>query len=141
VPERWTSFSCKIADRDARVYVSQDARENPDPSRGTLMFAKFGVLDPDGNGLSKESEDEDLEDLRNVARKVIEIRLQATFVGTITTAGRYEMYFYGANAGGLEGAAEEALVDFEEYKVELGSSADPDWKHVRDVMNPAAGGT
>lgn len=137
--ERFTDFTCKIAGRDAQVYVNLEARDKPDLSRGTLLYAHATILEPTEAGLPADEENEDLEDLRNVVRKVIEIRLQAVFVGTIATAGRYELYFYAASAEGLATAAEEALVDFEEYKVDLGSHPDPDWKHLRDVMNPTAG--
>lgn len=137
--ERWTDFACKIAGRDASVHVNLDARDKPDLTRGTLLYAHVTVLEPTEAGLPTADELEDLEDLRNVVHKVIEIRLQAVFVGTIATAGRYELYFYAASADGLATAAEEALIDFEEYKVDLGSHPDADWKHIREVMNPTAG--
>lgn len=132
--EQWTDIEKTVDGKKARVHLDASAVGAPDGTLPLLLWAKAPIAKPDADGLSSKAEDEDLEDLRNVLRKVLEIRLHARFVGTITTAGHYELYFYGASADGLEPAGREALIDFEEYKLTYGYRVDADWSHVNSVM-------
>lgn len=129
-----TPFRCKIAGNDAIVTTVEGI--TPDPKLPVLLYAHVKLIEPDESGFAGEDEAEDVEDLRQVLVKVLEIRLQAVFVGSIATAGRFEIYLYAPDADGLNDASGEALLDFDEYTVDMGSQPDPDWKHFREVLTP-----
>ncbi len=134
MPTQWNDVVGTVGGKPAKIHVDPSAAAAVDPTRPVLLTIAVKLESPDSSGLSTTSEDEDLEDLRNVLAKVVDLRLHARFVGTITTAGSYTLYFYGATAEGLKAAAEEVLVDFEEYPATFGSKPDAAWDHVRTVM-------
>lgn len=134
MPTQWNDIVGTVGGKPAKIHVDPTAKDTVDPARPVRLSITVKLASPDGSGLSSASEDEDLEDLRSVLAKVVDLRLHARFVGTITTAGTYTLYFYGASADGLEAAAGEVLVDFEEYPATFGSQPDAAWDHVRTVM-------
>jgi hypothetical protein len=134
VTTQWKDIVGTVGGKAARILVDPTAQDAPDATRPNLLSIAVKLASPDGSGLSTKAEDEDLEDLRSVLAKVVDLRLHARLVGTITSGGTYTMYFYGASADGLDKAAGEALVDFEEYSATFGSTPDPAWDHVRTVM-------
>ena len=134
MPTQWNDLVGTVGGKPAKIHVDPTAKDAADPTRPVLLSITVKLASPEGDGLSTASEDEDLEDLRNVLAKVVDLRLHARFVGTITTAGTYTLYFYSASADGLNAAAAEVLVDFEEYPATFGDKADASWDHVRTVM-------
>ena len=134
MPTQWNDIVGTVGGKPAKIHVDPSAKDTVEPSQSVLLSIAVKLASPDGSGLSTASEDEDLEDLRNVLAKVVDLRLHARFVGTITTAGTYTLYFYSASADGLEAAAGEVLVDFEEYAATFGNKPDAAWDHVRTIM-------
>lgn len=134
MPTQWNDVVGTVGGKPAKIHVDPSAAAAVDAARPVLLTIAVNLESPDASGLSTAAEDEDLEDLRNVLAKVVDLRLHARFVGTITTAGTYTLYFYGASAAGLENAAGEVLVDFEEYPATFGSKPDAGWDHLRTVM-------
>ena len=87
------------------------------------------------NGLA----DEDEEDLLNECKERLSIKLQekeqAIYVGSKTTSGWYEVYFYLQDPKGVENKTKDMLSAFE-YKYESNAVKDKNWKLYEVSLRP-----
>jgi hypothetical protein len=125
---------CTIAGRPGVVRVNVDLQDVPDPARPLLLYVALDLRNPDDSGLPAGEERDELDDLEEALEQVLSAELDAQFVGTISTAGRHEIYFYAPTTDRFGVVADPLLSEFDEYGFDLGTHEDPAWSHYRGVL-------
>jgi hypothetical protein len=115
----WEQYPCRLGGVPAEIRVDLDAGA-PDPTRPHLLYV---WLDPTASAA---------EDLLTPAIEGIGAKL----VGVISTAARFELYFYAPSPEGFAEAVGGAVGDLP-IDVTMGSHPDSAWSHYFDVLLPA----
>ena len=131
-------YGCRIAGRLAVISVDLSLRPvAPDPRRPVLLYVSLDLRAPDEEGLVQPAEAEILAELQAALDTVLVEALGARWVGTITTAGRQEIYFHGPSAEGFDAVAGTVLDVVEGLASVLGFHADPEWSHYLHLLCPS----
>jgi len=138
MPEQWDSYFCNVNDKLASVCLDLGIRDRvPDKSRPYLLWVWVYMQAPRPDGLSSHEEAEVLWKLEDKLTAALEVRLDAIFVGRITTDGRREFYYYLSQPPGDGSEISRALHSFPEYEFDWGKKHDPGWEQYFSVLCPS----
>jgi len=133
----WGHYFTSVDGALASVALDRSLRPKaPLPSRPQLLWVKLQLRSPKANGLSDRAEQQALADIEDELRRGLRAACRAVEAGRITTAGRRELYFYSADDGGFRDAVAAVMQKFSAYNFDMGSKADPDWRHYLDTLYP-----
>jgi hypothetical protein len=135
--ENWNAYMARVNGRLASVLVDLGRRARaPDSSSPVLLWAHLRMRAPRPDGLPSSEEAPDLLRVSQALEEAAKDAAAAEVVGTITSGGVREFYFYGPGAAGFERAIADALRSFPGYVAETGSKPDPGWSHYLEVLYP-----
>jgi regulator of RNase E activity RraB len=136
--QRWNFFFVNVNDRLASIALDLSLRgQAPMTSKAQLLWVWVYLRSPKPDGLSDKVEFETLAAIEDDLSTGLGTACLAIEAGRITTAGRREFYFYGADDRGLRDAVFAVMRKFEGYQFETGSKADPQWRQYLDVLYPS----
>jgi regulator of RNase E activity RraB len=134
----WDCYLCNVNGEKASIRLNLALRgEIPDPNRTWLLFVWLKFRFPRPDGLSDSREFESLSAIETRLTQNMVQKCDALLSGTITTQGRREFYFYGANPEQLESAVRETKELFRDHEFEWGSQEDSNWLQYLDVLYPS----
>jgi uncharacterized protein (TIGR01619 family) len=138
VPVDWKSYFANVNDKLASIALNLSLRASaPMPDRPELLWVWVYLRTPKPNGLSDNSEFQTLAAIEDELEKHIGVACEAIEAGRITSDGHREFYFYGANDKRFRSAVSEAMGRFKQYKFDLGSQKDLEWKQYLNVLYPS----
>lgn len=136
--EDWDSYICNVNGELASVFLNLSLVQTaPDSSRPRLLYVWVKMKSPRPDGLSSQEEADALWKLGDELSARLEKELNAAFVGTITTQGRREFYFYVPKASESDRAIDGSLSSLSSYKYETGTQDDASWGQYLSVLYPA----
>ena len=136
--EDWDVYRCTVDDAPASIYLDLGiAGKAPQSKRPHLLRISFRLLTPNAEGLSDSGEAETLFEIEDVLFAAISKRLRARYVGRITTQGRRDHFYYGANAAGFDEAVREIQSQFTGYEFTPTEQSDPDWETYFELLSPS----
>ena len=109
----------------------------PQPKRPFALWVMFGMLQPGTNGLTSPAEALSLQKSESRIVEVLTARLDAAYVAQINRSGRFEMYFYAADAAELRDIVADIRQDLPQYNFSYGSKFDPNWNAYRQEFYPS----
>lgn len=134
----WDFYFAKVNDAVSSIFVDLGVHgDAPNEKRPWLLWVWVTMLAPKPDGLSSNAEAKTLHEIGEALESMISPVCGAQLVGRITGSGRREFYFYGAEPGELDAAVARAMGPFAGYKVEAGSSLQPDWDHYLELLYPS----
>jgi regulator of RNase E activity RraB len=136
--DEWDFFFANVNDAVASIFVDLGIRaEVPIEARPWLLWVIVDLQSPRQDGLSSGEEAPRLKEIGEALEAMISRACGAQLVGRITGAGRREYYFHGAEPGGLDDAAAQAMKAFEGYGYQVGSTFQPEWDHYLRLLYPS----
>ena len=133
----WGHYFTNVNGALASVALDRRLRPKvPIESRPHLLWVKVQLRSPKPNGLSDRGELEALATIEDDLRSGLKAACRAVEAGRITTAGRQELYFYGADDKGFQDAVSAVMQKFNPYRFDMGSKADPEWRQYLDALYP-----
>jgi uncharacterized protein (TIGR01619 family) len=136
--DRWNSYICKVNDKLASIFVDLGIRQTvPDEGRPWLLWVWVYFRQSRPDGLSSSQEFETLACLEDKLVTALEQKCHAVLSGRITTNGRREFYFYGAQPEDFDDAVRYSMGAFHGYKFEFDKQQDPDWTQYLNVLYPS----
>jgi uncharacterized protein DUF695/regulator of ribonuclease activity B len=134
----WGHYFTNVNGAPASVALDRSLRpKTPMADRPHLLWVKVQLRSPKPNGLSDAREQQALGDIEDQLRGGLRASSRAIEAGRITTAGRREFYFYAADDNGFSDAVSATMQKFNAYQFEMGSKADPEWRHYLDTLYPS----
>lgn len=134
----WGHYFTHVDGALASVALDRSLRPKvPMPGRPHLLWVKVQLRSPKPDGLSDRAELQALSGIEDQLRSQLRAACRAVQAGRITTAGRREFYFYGADDQGFRDAVSTAMQGFSGYTFDMGSKADPEWRQYLDALYPA----
>ena len=138
MPEGWNFYFCKVDDALASIALDLDLRKQaPDPSKPELLWVWVYFNSPRPDGLSSNEEFDKLIAIEQQITKRLEPDFNAILSGRITTSGRREFYYYGAQSAGFEAAVADVFAHFPDYKFDCGFQKDAEWSQYLNVLYPS----
>lgn len=136
--DAWDFYFANVNDVAASLFVDLGIRDSvPDPKRPWLLWSWVYFRHPRDDGLSSSEEAPILHEIEDALTNAVKDISKAELVGRITTAGRREFYFYGAQPDRFEEAVASALKDFPAYEFDSGTKEDPEWSQYLNVLYPS----
>jgi len=133
----WGNYFTTINGALASVALDRSLRPKaPLASRPHLLWVKVQLRSPKPNGLSDRSELQALAGIEDQLSSQLKSVCRAIEAGRVTTAGRRELYYYGADDAGFQGAVAAVMQKFNAYTFDMGSTADPEWRQYLNVLFP-----
>jgi uncharacterized protein (TIGR01619 family) len=133
----WGNYFTTINGALASVALDRSLRPKaPMASRPHLLWVKIQLRSPKPNGLSDRSELQALASIEDQLSGQLKAACRAVEAGRVTTAGHRELYYYGADDAGFQGAVSAVMQQFNAYKIDMGSKADPEWRQYLGVLFP-----
>jgi uncharacterized protein (TIGR01619 family) len=133
----WGHYVTTVNGALASVALDRRLRtKTPMASRPQLLWVKVQLRSPKPDGLSDRAEFETLAGIEDQLRSKLKAACRAIEAGRITTAGHRELVFYAANDEGFPDTVSAVMQNFNAYKFDMGSRADPDWRHYLDALFP-----
>lgn len=129
--DKWKDVNGPIDGQAAVTHLPEGGLGPAHADLPALLIVTVPLLSPDKDGLPSAAEADDLDAMRSVLRKVLDMRLHARMVGSIARGGRFEVVFHAPSGAGLEDAAREGLVDFDDYEPSFVSRDDAAWAYAR----------
>ena len=134
----WEPYIGRVNDKLASILVDLGLRlEIPDSTRPWLLWVWLKLKSPRPDGLSDWSEFELLSAIEDRLTQSLSQKCNAILSGSITTLGRREFYYYGANPELLESVVNDTKKTFREYEFEWGSQEDSNWRQYNEVLLPS----
>jgi regulator of RNase E activity RraB len=136
--DAWDFYFANVNDVVASLFVDLGIRGSvPDPKRSWLLWSWVYFRQARDDGLSTSEEAPILHEIEDALTQAVKEITEAELVGRITTAGRREFYFYGAQADRFEEAVTSALKGFPDYEFDFGTKEDPEWSQYLNVLYPS----
>jgi len=136
--DQWDFYFCTVNDSLASIFLNMGLREQaPLPAKPWLLWVWIYFRSPREDGLSNSDEAPTLHQIENALASALSETCGAILGGRITTEGRREFYFYGETCDGFEITAKNCLAAFPEYRFDLQSEQDPEWKQYFDALYPS----
>lgn len=138
MPEEWGSYFCNVNDKLASIALDLSLRPSaPTQGKPWLLWAWVYLRSPKPNGLSDSAEFDIISAIEDELAKHLGSACDAVEAGRITTDGRREFYFYGADDKEFQSAVSKAMASFKDYKVDVGSQEDAAWNQYLNVLYPS----
>jgi uncharacterized protein (TIGR01619 family) len=135
---RWASYFANVNDRLASIALDLDLRgEAPNKSKPLLLWVWVYLRSPKPDGLSDDSEFDVLATIEDSLVKELGRACNAVESGRITSDGRREFYFYGADSINLDASISLVMKDFPQYQYHSSSQNDPQWAQYLNVLYPS----
>jgi hypothetical protein len=137
--DEWDYYFARIDDAVASIFVDLGLRrEAPIEARPWLLWVSITLQRPKADGLASNEESRTLNEMGASLDATVAAICGAQMVGRITRGGRREIYFYGAEPGGLADAAAQVMQSFADHAYETGSAFQPEWEHYLTLLYPSA---
>lgn len=135
--EEWNIYLCNVNSKLASILIDLGLRADaPIASKPWLLWLWIRFNNPRFDGLHDSKEAPTLYAIADALTAEMK-KCRALLSGRISTAGRWELYFYGETREGFEEAVAAALVKFPDYKVDLGAQEDKRWDQYLHVLYPS----
>jgi len=137
----WCPYMCKVNNSVASVFVDLGVKSvAPDKNRPKLLWVWVSMNSVREDGLPKDDEFEAQNTIEDILEDILEPeitkKLNAIYIGRITTSGRREFYFFGPSDKNLENTVKAVMLKFPNNKYQFGSKSDPNWSQYFDVLYP-----
>jgi uncharacterized protein (TIGR01619 family) len=135
---RWASYFANVNDKLASIALDLDLRgQAPVKSKSRLLWVWVYLRLPKPNGLSDNREFDALAAIEDKLVQALGSAYHAVETGRITSNGRREFYFYGADDINFDASVSLVLKDFPQYRYDSGSQDDPQWTQYLNVLYPS----
>jgi hypothetical protein len=139
VSDDWDFYFAKVNDAVASIFVDLGLKADaPNEKRPWLLWIWVDLRAPRADGLSSAEEAPGMHAIGAALEAMIAPACGAQLVGRITGSGRREFYFYAEEPGELDQAVARAMQPFAQYKVQAGSTFQPEWEHYLELLYPSA---
>lgn len=134
----WDFYFARVNDAVSSIFVDLGIRPDvPLETRPWLLWVWVEMQTPRADGLSSGEEAPRLHQVGDALEAMISVSCAAQLVGRITGSNRREFYFYAAEPGELDAAAERAMKAFESYRYQTGSAFQPEWDQYLNLLYPS----
>jgi regulator of RNase E activity RraB len=128
VSDDWDFYFARVNDAVTSIFVDLGVRNDaPLEKRPWLLVVSVQLRTPRDDGLATQEEAQKLHEIGTALDSMISVTCGAQLVGRVTGSGRREFYFYAAEPGELEAAAERVMKSYDGYEYEVVSLFQPDW--------------
>src|SRR5262249_3139590 len=135
---RWAFYFVNVNDKLASIALDLDLRgQAPVKSKPHLLWVWVYLRTPKPNGLSDNREFDAVAAIEDKLVQALSSGCNAVQAGRITSNGRREFYFYGADGINFDASVSLALNEFPQYRYESGSQDDPQWAQYLKVLYPS----
>jgi len=136
--EDWNSYLCRVNDTVASIFLNLGLRPiAPDRARPWLLWVWVYMKEPREDGLSSSAEFDGLGIVEDHIVEALQSKVQAEFVGRITTDGRREFYFYAPRSDQFPSILSGIENSMRGYEFDSGSQEDLDWSQYLSVLYPS----
>lgn len=102
-----------------------------------IIYISIQMNNPRKDGLSSNQEANSLWEIEDkIVQNLKNQNLEFTSVGRLTSDGYRDLYFFGADKLIIEKTLSESMVKFSEYKFDIGSKEDKEWKSYLEFLYP-----
>lgn len=134
----WDSYFCNVNNVLASIALNLELHKHaPDSDRPNLLWVWVYMKSPREDGLSAQSEFEDLCSIEDQLTTTMLDKFDAVFCGRITTDGRREFYYYAPRAEQLKYVIKKAMDQFRGYEFDCGWKPDSGWTQYLEVLYPS----
>lgn len=136
--DEWDSYFSRVNDELASLFLDMGIRsEVPVADKSWLLWAWVYMKQPREDGLTSNEESETMWAIEDAISAAVS-HAGTVLVGTITTQGRREFYYYGSSDAGWAEAVAGCVARFEGYQHDLGAQQDSEWTQYLNVLYPGA---
>jgi len=138
VSDNWNSYQLLVNNEPASNFVDLGiGRSAPLRRYDQLAYIRLRMLQPRADGLSSQEEFDELKRIEDALAEAVEKQSETVYVGSNTSGGNRDFYFYTTNTDIFEAVAAKATAAFECYEFMLGSRPDRDWQVYFDFLYPS----
>jgi hypothetical protein len=135
--DNWDFYLCRVDDEPASIFVDLGiARSAPTADYPYLAYISLHMQKPRTDGLSSQEEYESLSNIENRLSSLLDDNI-AIYVGRNTSGGCRDYYFFAREVNAWKDLVSSAMMEFPDYKYDLGSHHDPDWKTYFAFLYPS----
>ena len=132
----WDVYFTHVDDKPASMLLDLGiAKEAPIPGLSVMAYVTVEFLDPNEQGMSKQSEFNRLMELEDALVPALTGET-SMFVGRCTTNGQRDFFFYMDSSKGVEDRVTEVMAQFDEYAWDIGMSEEPGWDTYLEFLYP-----
>ncbi|MFN8854923.1 MAG: DUF695 domain-containing protein [Planctomycetaceae bacterium] len=136
--EDWDVYTSSLPKPLRAILVDLGLIETaPDRRRTTLLRTRVSLQVPRDDGLSDESETENLYAIEDALFQALGRGLGARYVGRCTREGLREFYYYARGTDGYEPALMSVQMKFPNYELIGTTEDDPDWNLYFEQLYPS----
>lgn len=133
----WDTYFCRVDDKPAQILLDLELmRDAPLKDYPVLGYVSVTMQEPDENGFPQQEEYELLSDMEEYLVDLFTSGEAAVYVGSCTTDGRYDLFFYMRYVGGWVQSLENAMQEYDGVEWEAGVQEDPEWTSYRAFLFP-----
>ena len=137
--EDWDFYQLLVDSEPASIYLDLGlAGTAPVNSQPHMSYVRVFMRQPREDGLSSQEEFETLVELEEALTEAVSRNGATTFAGRNTSSGNRDFYFYTADPAAFGESAESAMTGYPDYRFEIGTRLDPEWKVYFDFLHPSA---
>ncbi len=136
--DEWEFYPLRVDDEPASIFLDVGiARLAPLKDYNTMSYLRVRMLRPREDGLSSQSEFEQLIALEDAVVAKIATQSPTIYVGRNTSHGNRDFYFYTTDDELFKAAAKSAMAASPRYSFETGGRPDPEWKTYFKFLYPS----
>lgn len=125
LPEDWDFYMCHVDDKIASIYLNLALAEYmPLPHQKYVMYVQFQMNHPRADGLSSDQEFDQLIELEERLVEGLTQQSSAIYVGSVTTNGNRDFFFYLSNIEHIETTVRDIMQDFSPDQYAFGMRED-----------------
>jgi hypothetical protein len=135
--DHWDFYFFVVDDKPCSTMLDLGlVRVAPLAERPWLISVRLPLLRPRADGLSDNTEAEELAKVEEALIRTLRKHCDALFVGRMTWSGTRDLFFYAARAEGLQAGLGEALGPSPKRRVMSQVREDKEWQHYLEVLFP-----
>jgi uncharacterized protein (TIGR01619 family) len=136
--ENWAFYLTTVDENLSSISTDLNLiQKAPIKEQSSLTFISISMNSAREDGLSSEKESKILWDIEEtLISKLESSKLDFSYVGRLTSNGFRELYLYSNNKIIAEQRLSNGMTSFNEYKFEIDSQEDPNWKSYFEFLYP-----
>ena len=134
----WAFYFSNVDDKLSSIATDLGlANIAPIHSQPFIIYISIQMNKPRVDGLSSKEEANKLWEIEDeINQNLKREKLEFTSVGRLTSDGYRDLYFFGSNKLIIEKSLSESMVKYSDYKFDIGSKEDKEWKSYFEFLYP-----
>ena len=133
----WDSYLCEIDGKPASVFVDMGIAEDVPLQRlPVLAWVQLPLRSPTADGLADEAESATLQAIEQALKAGL-VWKSTAYVGSVTSAGRRDFFFYTGAAKAWKEQVAAAMAAFADHAYACGSRPDREWGIYLERLSPS----